>query len=335
MKLAQKKKLSNKIIIVDGFTASGKGIFCKYLQTFNKVSKMNVDHIFAEIGFLVKRNKIDKNYAISLFNNRLDMYYENDFLSRDLNFRPYDDSSIFQSNQVMYYLKNLFSKDGDSQLKRISENHKYFLIMSHFSSPHKNFFFECLGKDLIFISMVRHPVYIFDFWLDHFKSINSDSPRMYKFLYKKKNQKLFWYEGGGPKNTENLYDRVIKSMLYLKRIDDSINPYYSENFIQIPFESFIYNTEDVEKLITKKINIKKTTNTKKFKFKNNLPEDPYIYRSMNRKRFGWKLNRSKETKLIFDKRILNIKKNASNFYFKEFQKIYKEYELLHDLPFYQ
>ena len=335
MRITHKKKLTDKVIFVDGYTASGKGIFCKYLQTFNENSKMNVDHIFAEIGFLVKRKKINMEYAISLFNNRLDIYYENDFISRDLNFRPFDDSSIFNSHKPLHYLKNLFVKDGNSLLKRISENHKNFLIMSHFSSPFKNFFFDCLGENLIFISMVRHPVYIFDFWLDHFKSIQADSHRMYNFLFEKNKQKFFWYEGGGPKNSDNIYDRVIKSMIYLNRIEEEINPLYKNNYIKIPFEKFIFETDEIEKLIMKKLFLKKTKNTKKFKIKNKLPEKPFIYRSMHRTRFGWKLERSYESREIFEKRLNVIKENSSTYYYKKLESIFTNYEMEYDLPFHK
>ena len=325
MILSSKKKLLHRAIIVDGYTSTGKGIICQYLQTFSNTTKMNVDHIFSEIGFLVKRNKIDINYAKELFNNRLDIYYENDFLSRDINFRPFDDSSIFKTPNKISYILKLFSKDGDEIIKNITNNKKNFLIMTHFASPFKKFFHQCLGDKLLFINVVRHPVYIFNFWTNHMLSLKEKNPRTHKFLYKKNHHDFYWYEGGGPLDPNNIYDRVIKSMLYLKRLESN-QKLDEANEITLPFEKFITDTNNIENNICKNFGLSPSKYTQYFKNKNNLPEKTFTNRTMTRSRFGWKLNKEKETMELYNQKLNQIKKNASSFYFKKFKNLCEEYE---------
>ena len=107
--LSKKDILAPNIIIVDGYSASGKGMLCKYIQSFNHVQKMCVDHTFHEIAFLSENGFLDADISEYLFKIRLNESYENNLLSRNLNFRPFDDSSIFQSSEPMEYIKRLFN----------------------------------------------------------------------------------------------------------------------------------------------------------------------------------------------------------------------------------
>ena len=59
--------LPERVIIVDGFSASGKGVMCKYLQSFDNVENMCVDHLFHEIAFLCETNNLKSNVADYFF----------------------------------------------------------------------------------------------------------------------------------------------------------------------------------------------------------------------------------------------------------------------------
>ena len=167
--------LCDNIIIVDGYSSVGKGVFCKYIQTFNRVEKMCVDHIFHEIAFMSDLKLMNNDIANYYFKLRLNIMYENSILSRDLNFRPFDDSSIFKSKSPFDYILRTFKKDGDNIFDLINKNKSHFLIMSHFSMPFLNFFFNVLGKRLKYINIVKHPVYYYKHWIYLFDQISKEN----------------------------------------------------------------------------------------------------------------------------------------------------------------
>ncbi len=63
-----------------------------------------------------------------------------------------------------------------------------------------------------------------------------------------------------------------------------------------------------------------------FKKKNNLPEKTFTNRTITRSRFGWKLNKEKETIKSYNQKLFQIEKNANSFYFKKFKNLCEEYE---------
>ena len=107
-KFKRSNKLAQNILIVDGVSATGKKLMCSYLQTFPRVQKMEVNQIFRHIANLSTFNKIDQQTTSTILNLYADTFLQNTLLSRDMNFRPYDGSSIFQSYKKLEYIKRLF-----------------------------------------------------------------------------------------------------------------------------------------------------------------------------------------------------------------------------------
>ena len=58
--IVNSNNLAKNIIIVDGFSATGKKLISTYLQTFSRVQKMEVNQIFGQIANLYTFKKIEK-----------------------------------------------------------------------------------------------------------------------------------------------------------------------------------------------------------------------------------------------------------------------------------
>ena len=130
--------------------------------------------------FWISLEKLIENMLVFL-KMRADNYLENEFLSRDLNFRPFDDSSIFKTGNAIKYFKRLFSKDGDAIFENSDLKKTNLLVMNHFSSHNSNFFFKTFENKMNYINIVRHPIHIFDHWVYLFTSLKNNNPRVKNF----------------------------------------------------------------------------------------------------------------------------------------------------------
>ena len=266
--LSKKNILAPNIIIVDGYSASGKGMLCKYIQSFNYVQKMCVDHTFHEIAFLSENGFLDTDISEYLFILKLNESYENNLLSRNLNFRPFDDSSIFQYSEPMEYIKRLFKKDGKN-IFNLSNTKDHFLLMSHFSMPSLSFFFKTLGDKLKFINIVRHPVYYYKHWLYLFDLISDKNNRSHKFLNEYKNKLFYWFEDPVKTYDMSYNERFISAFLNLNKLSvykkRKLNQRQLSQFMSISFENLVMNTNKVEKELIKFLSLDTSKNTNKIK----------------------------------------------------------------------
>lgn len=324
------KILCKNIVIVDGYSAVGKGVFCKYLQSFNNIEKMCVDHIFHEIAFMSNYKLLQNEIADYYFKLRLNIMYENSILARDLNFRPFDDSSIFNSKSPFDYIMRLFKKDGENVFNLINKNNPHFLIMSHFSMPFLNFFFNTLGNNLKYINIVKHPVYCYGHWVYLFQQISKKNTRIYKFLKIYKNKKFFWFEDPKEVLDMNITERFMAAVIKLNDLSnqsyDNLSDKYKKNYKKICFEKFIMQTDDVEKDIINFTNLYPSKKTPKIKKKLFLNEKIFSDRTIKRTKMGFKLNRKIENQQDFEYKLSEIKLNSDKDLYNKFLKECSNYE---------
>ena len=104
------KKNISKIIFVSGNTRSGKVIALRIVSSFNKIKKSNVNFLMEQANFLNYINKIDKRLPYFLRRSFSMMDY-NLRISREINFKKTDYTSIFKSKNPKLYIKRLDEKE--------------------------------------------------------------------------------------------------------------------------------------------------------------------------------------------------------------------------------
>ena len=331
---------TKKIIIVDGYSANGKLLISKFLQTFDRVQKMEVDHIFTEIGSLFFLNKIDFNSTLALLNIRANNTLNNILLSRETNFRPSDESSVFKTSEKIKYFKQLFMKDGDNVIKRIEDEKPILHLMTHFSKPFMDIYFSAFKNKLTYISCTRHPVYFFDHWRYIFNNIISNNPRMQGIGVLKNSINIPWYllnilkfENINFKNVDNMIIDTIDNLNTLsaksfKKLSDS----EKNNYIEIPFEDFIMNTHNFINKFHKEIDINHTNDTFKLLKKEYLPMQYFSDRNMKRIKSTYKVDRfNVENQNKYEGKLNLIKKNTTKSYFDKLISICLSYEKKHNI----
>ena len=157
-------RIAEKILLVDGISGSGKSLLFPILSSFKRVEVQRIEHIYEYLCLVHHFKKIETDAAISLIRIYADLAVHDTMISRQANFRPKDDSSVFNTPHPLRYLGRLFLSDGPTVLDRVREEKPILHIMTHQLLGCSRLAFLAFGERLRFIEMLRHPLYVLDNW---------------------------------------------------------------------------------------------------------------------------------------------------------------------------
>ena len=115
------KKNISKIVFVSGNVRSGKIIILKLISSFNKMEKVNVNVLMEQANLLNYIKKIDQETAIYFLRRAFSIMDYNLRISREVNFKKSDYTSIFNFRNPILYLNRLKQKEGDIVVKKLSQ----------------------------------------------------------------------------------------------------------------------------------------------------------------------------------------------------------------------
>lgn len=273
MKFIRKKKLAQKILIIDGLSGSGKSLVGPIITSMKKSEFWIYDHLFDEVVVLLANNKVDFNSAQSLLRVHADMNIYNLSIGRNVNFRQTDHSGVHYGMMQKKFNRRIKIKDGDHVLKRILKEKLWLPIVSHNILLYSNYFKKIFSdREVFFISISRNPAKLINkFYEENWENKTNNNVRELSLTYEKKNILSPWFLPF-PRNKKSFIERYAEFVLsycnYQKKL--KLDHYL------IKFENFIKKPEnDLEKL--KKILGSPTLTTKKLIKLFNLPREKEDY----------------------------------------------------------
>ena len=151
-------RLLENFVMVDGPTRAGKSTAIKILASLARVELERIEEIYDYVGFLHGFGKIADDGAVALLRAYADLHIYNLSLSRNVNCRPGDHSSIFKSARPVEYLRRLFAKDHEDSTGKIVKERPILQQHSHYQMEHINIHFDAFGDALHVIEVLRHPI---------------------------------------------------------------------------------------------------------------------------------------------------------------------------------
>jgi len=257
----------SKIVLVDGVAASGKAVIDNIVSTLSRVEITKVSKIIENICIISYLNLINKNSAETVIKTELDQTLYDLMMSRNLNFRPSDQTSVFKSYNKIKYLKRLFNKGDRNTPIDIRRQKPILHLLTHnllgISDPLVNIFKD----NITIIETVRHPKSVFLKQLDYMKkwSSNIGRKRQFNIWLNYNNKEIPWlfHDDEGLFSDLNLIEKVIFIMYRYNQIKDKFivnnSEFYKNRCITIPFEHFIVSPWDYIQQIEDKL---KTSSTK-------------------------------------------------------------------------
>ena len=252
--------LAKKIIIVDGMIGGGKNLISSIMSSLPNVEMWSVKPEIEQVCALHHLGHISLDAAKTLINNWADEEIYNHSMSRNINFKPSDHSSVFYAPRPLRYIKRLFKSPSEAT-ESLKKEMPVLNLMTHINTSYAEPLFEALGERLIYIRTTRHPMskYMLKHnrkWNERWTIDDRHGPILYKtFDQSCKSIHLPFYA----KNIEKTYldanstDRSILLFdLWIRNSDDFIDKVKKStkaSIFEIPYEKFVFQPETYIKKI--------------------------------------------------------------------------------------
>ncbi len=291
--------LPKNLILIDGITRSGKSLVGPIVGSLNKVYPMQHQALLDNLMPILHQKNIQPNIVRSLliFYFNQNIYSLN--ISRCVNFRPEDNSSLINTKESYKHLENLIKKEGDHIIKEIiKKNYSPIFITHDLLSMIDSF--KKLNIPFKLIYTYRHPIdNIFSFFKKYGKKLTAknkfkydhNNPRIYQMMIKEKNTLLPYYVKNKSKEFLSLNSAEKSVFYYLSSLERSIAKYkkHKKNILLIRYDDFAERTKKELVKISKFLNCKTSSFTKKCLKFNNVPRVMDIDARKEKKRIISKL----------------------------------------------
>ena len=245
------QKIANNIVIIDGFSRSGKSVVARLLGYLDRCEQWQTEYLYEFMAQLDGMKKISRDASISMINMWSDMHLYNLMIGRNVNARKTDLSSPYFDGLGKKFNERLKKPDGDIVLKEIKSINPILPLHVHHIFGHSDLLIKGFGDKLkAYIISLRNPCELADFYISWTNRLCKDS-RSFKFCVKNKNGDKFPYYITS--NFQNKYkdcSSIEKSILTVysfhqkmfkmfNKLDNSLK----DKIIFIPFENFTSNPD--------------------------------------------------------------------------------------------
>jgi len=165
---SRSKTLARSITVVDGLTGTGKTMYGPIISAFDGMENGRFDYMFEAIQIGWRANKITEDFAISALKFLVDYKLYDGMISREVNFRPTDLSTVLTETSREKYISRLFQNDGDEAIARIESEDPSILFLTHQLLCNMEIALVAFGENLKIIEAVRHPYYLIHHWESNF-----------------------------------------------------------------------------------------------------------------------------------------------------------------------
>lgn len=266
--------LPKKILFIDGITRSGKSMVGPVVSSLKKTYPFQHQAILDNLMPILDRNSISPNAVKAL----LTLYFNQNLyclnISRQINLRTDDNSSILKNVNYKNFIKNLKKPEGDYVIREIKKRNYLPIYLTHDLLSMIDDF-EKINLSYKLIYTYRHPIDNIFSLVKRYEKVKSknkikynyNNPRIYSMMIKKDNILLPYYTIGRENYFLKLNHAEKYVFYYFKSLKKSITQYkkfkYKKKIMLIAYDEFAQNTFKVINKIANFLSLKKSTYTNK------------------------------------------------------------------------
>lgn len=338
MNIRRDISLTDRIVVLDGITGTGKTMFLALLNACSGTMAGQFLYTIEYVNILHKLGKIDINEASVLLKLITDEKYYNNLISREVNFRPGDLSSVLKSTKGWRYLKQLFARDGVHVEERIKKERPILSLVTHQLFSAMDPMFNAFGERLFIIEMERHPLFLIKHWFTWIDLYGMNARDM-TICFEHRGRPMPWFANGWEDTflASSSIDRVIFALDWLMREQEAAAARFPEDQVLfIPFEDFVLRPEKYTEQLRKALDEPDAHRLVSAMKKQNVPRtnifqgpDKKIYR-----RYAFQKNMALQShEASYNELLAFTRKEASQEAFETLLQLNKKYEERHGLWF--
>ena len=312
------KLINNKILFLDGTSGSGKASIQRSIPCFKNVEIPIWDSLYENLAIMHEFDQIDESSAIAMIRTFADQRIYETLIGRHVNFRLKDASSIFRNVNAISNLKRINTQDGEIILNDIKENQKILSIGTHNLLCFPNLIFSAFPKESYIIEMIRHPAYIYQFWLEkNWCNRFGKDPRDFSLWLNSNGEALPWFVVGNEKIYKNLHfnDKTMHSLYWISKLREKklnvLDSSSMERVIIISFENFVTNPYPIFDDLENILSIKKTKKLYRCLKKDRIPRELNNDQINKEKDKVYKMNLSSDSIKMFEELCSNYEKQLN------------------------
>lgn len=246
MKIRRDSRMAGLVVLIDGHSRTGKSMLGPILSSFEGVEIERIEPILEIIPQLATFGKLERDAAVALLRQELDMKLYDSTISRMTNFRIGDHTGVLNNAFPLRYFRRLWTTEGAPAVERILRDKPVFQVQTHDTLGHSGLYFDAIGGDLRILEIVRHPVdVVTSFFKRGWGERFGVDPRSFKLTFVHGDACVPWYAQGW----EDLYlasspmDRCIRLVDALTRraheAHAALTPERRRQVLFVAFERFI------------------------------------------------------------------------------------------------
>jgi hypothetical protein len=234
--------IGGKFLLIDGLTGTGKTMVMRIVSGLSNIQFPKFDYTIEHICILYSLNQIDLNSAITLLRLKIDQSRYDYAISREINFRYKDLSSILRSPDRFERIINLFRDDDYPFDQEI--NPKTFTLITHQLLESSNVLDLAYPDKILRILCLRHPLYLFNHWNSYIDQ-HGKSTRDFTMWFNdhdaiipwfiQKNNKAYQDSDNSSKSALAIAALINRSLVFIDKMP--------ERTVVIDFENFVLNPE--------------------------------------------------------------------------------------------
>jgi len=242
--------IGGKILLIDGLTGTGKTMIMRIVSGLNNMQFPKFDYTIEHICILYSLNKLELNSAITLLRLKIDQSRYDYAISREVNFRYKDLSSILHSPDRLERFISLFKNDDYPFDQEIDP--KTFALITHQLLDSSKVLDEAFPNKIHRVLCMRHPLYLFNHWSSYIDK-HGKSTRDFTIWFNDNNSIIPWFITKNNKDYRDS-DHSSKSALAISILTNRSMDFVDqipEKAVVVDFEKFVLDPEPyVTKILT-------------------------------------------------------------------------------------
>ncbi len=269
--------LAEKILFVDGLFGCGKTMLSPIVGALDRVELMTFTFEIEYACALDFLGRMTADAAQTLIRMFSDLRLYNAMMSREVNFRPSDLSSMFRSATPLRYLHRIFQAGDEHVPGRIKTERPILHLTTHNTLGISDPLFAALGDRLVLLEVVRHPLYMIKQQTLNMQRLHGDA-RDFTIYFDFEGQELPFFVRGWEQQylASNPVERAI---YYIKHwggrtqaVKDRVRT-LGACIITVPFERFVIAPEPYLTEITAALGTRVIRRTRSMMKKQRVPRE--------------------------------------------------------------
>lgn len=317
-----------QVFLLDGLTGSGKTMIMKLIATTQNVVPPQFNYQLEHLCIAISEKKMDRFAGIEILQLLLDQLMYDSRISRHINFRPRDLSSVLSSPRRLEFLKRLFLSDGESAVDRLLNTPESLFLVVHQLLHTSQILDELPNKKVHRIVCARHPYYLMHHWVSYIEMFGS-SPRDFTVTTFDTSE-VPWFIQKYATNFSSLHS-YDKSALAISVLSGNLINFVEDSpkTLVIDFENFVLNPNHYLTQLSERFGLKLSMAMTRELRRQNLPRHHINDSIKNRAYLRYSsdlLTTADDHKNHYTKLRHDLKKLTSAKYFKLLELAATEYE---------